>query len=52
MNTVECPSCTLRFEPAEDREIFCPQCGTKFLAPAESEAESEKVAHSSTAGAS
>jgi hypothetical protein len=35
MNTVECPKCTLRFEPDEvlpagRSEIFCPQCGNEF----------------------
>jgi len=35
MNTVECPKCTLHFEPDEFQsvartDIFCPQCGHEF----------------------
>lgn len=35
MNVVECPKCTLRFEPDEFQsaartDIFCPQCGHEF----------------------
>lgn len=35
MNTVECPKCTLRFEPDElmslaRTDVFCPQCGNCF----------------------
>jgi DNA-directed RNA polymerase subunit RPC12/RpoP len=39
MNSVECPKCTLHFEPDEFQsaartDIFCPQCGHKFpMAP-------------------
>lgn len=37
MNPVECPKCTLRFEPDEYQltarcAIFCPQCGHEFQA--------------------
>jgi hypothetical protein len=35
MNSVECPRCTLHFEPEEEpsvptEQFFCPQCGHEF----------------------
>lgn len=33
MHIVECPKCTLRFEPDErSSSVFCPQCGELFPA--------------------
>ena len=48
MDTVECPTCTLRFEPDDTRfdsyaEIFCPQCGNEFSAASETETEAGSV---------
>lgn len=49
MNTVECPKCTLRFEPDEilsftRSEYFCPQCGNCFsLASCDANVESSQV---------
>ena len=36
MNIVQCPKCTLRFEPDENlsyarTDVFCPQCGNRFV---------------------
>jgi DNA-directed RNA polymerase subunit RPC12/RpoP len=42
MQTVECPKCTLRFEPddttsAARTDVFCPQCGHRFAAESRDE---------------
>ena len=54
MNIIECPKCTLRFEPDNTRfdtgaDVFCPQCGNKFVAVRENETESGSASASAQA---